>query len=1314
MRSSIRQRLTLTFIALAVGPLVLVGVVLTWQSFTTQQQQALNLQREVAQRVSTQVAAFLRGVENELLLTGQVQGLSQLDRDKQRSILSKLLAYHDVFEELTLLDGQGQELVRINRLNIISELGDRAAASELVSPQTSGQTYYSPVWFDEATGEPLMTIAAPLLDAQTGLVDAVLVSDVRVKKIWSLITNLQIGPGQDVYVVDAQDKVVAHRDPWVVLQGTTFHTLDHDGIQPGLASVNPMSAMDTREGPSIQALVARLTSPNVVLARDTVRFGEQEFHIIAEQTVAEALALAISTILVTVVLLVAVLVISGLLGFVIVRQLVWPIQAMARTAQAISAGDLAQQVEVTSQDEVGVLARAFNSMTGQMRNLIHDLEQEVAERQRAGKVLKEQEERLRVALEGTTDGIWDWNLATGQTYFSPRQYTMVGYEPGEFPPAYESWRQLFHPDDAETVEKTLWRAIEKHTPFAIEYRVKAKDGEWRWILGRGKVVEVDEEGKAVRAAGSHTDITERKQAEVQLERNLRETRVRYEISQALAGAETEDEVLDVLIQQAGLYPQAFVSIFTFDRRGSEPTAVVRRQGFFESGLMAVVPVGGSLPASHYPLYHHFSADKPFVSENVLADERVEAAEHEVFRQTGAVSLAVVPLTAGNEWMGFIGVTARHTGYFDEEKLHLYQTLAEQGAVALRAARLRETIRESRQRLSLLVQQSPLAVIEWNLDFEAVTWNPGAEKIFGYTHQKALGRHASFIIPEQARPQVDQVWQALLAQKGGTYNTNENLTKDGRSIICEWFNAPLVGADGQVIGVVSLVQDITERKRIEEALRESEARYRAVIESQVDLISRYLPDTTLTFVNDAYCQFFGKTREELIGQSYTFMVVPEFRDLVRQETENLAKDPKQLVGEYLNYRHDGKECWIQWVVQCIANENGRVVELQAVGRDITERKQAEEALRRSEDKFAKAFRTSPDAIHISRMRDGRYLEINDGFTAMSGYTPAEVIGKTSLEINIWADPQDSAWLRQALKERGEVVGLEARFRPKDGSIRTGLMSARLIEVGGESCVLSITRDITERKQAEEEIRRLNEELEQRVTERTAQLEAANRELEAFSYSVSHDLRSPLRIVDGYTRILEKDYAPLLDAEGERVCAVIHHQTQLMGELIDDLLALSRLGRTEMHMVPINMEALARSVFDELAASEAQERLDFHVDPLPPAVGDPTMIRQVWTNLLSNAVKFSANRERAVIRVSGRQEARETVYSVRDNGAGFEMEYADKLFRVFQRLHSRREFEGTGVGLAIVQQVIHRHGGRVWAEGQVEQGATFYFALRQKGD
>jgi light-regulated signal transduction histidine kinase (bacteriophytochrome) len=252
-------------------------------------------------------------------------------------------------------------------------------------------------------------------------------------------------------------------------------------------------------------------------------------------------------------------------------------------------------------------------------------------------------------------------------------------------------------------------------------------------------------------------------------------------------------------------------------------------------------------------------------------------------------------------------------------------------------------------------------------------------------------------------------------------------------------------------------------------------------------------------------------------------------------------------------------------------------------------------------------------------------------------------------------------------------------------------------------------MTERMRAESEIRELNQQLQAQANN----LAAANKELDAFSYSVSHDLRAPLRAIDGFTRILVEDYESTLDAEGQRVCAVIRHQTMRMGQLIDDLLAFSRLSRVDMRASSIDMEALANAVFRDVTTPEERERIDFQQEFLPSVVGDPTLMRQVWINLLSNAVKFSAKRKQAVIQVGGSQDAAENIYFVRDNGAGFDMRYADKLFGVFQRLHSEREFEGTGVGLAIIQRVIHRHGGRVWAEAEADKGAAFYFALPRKG-
>jgi signal transduction histidine kinase len=237
----------------------------------------------------------------------------------------------------------------------------------------------------------------------------------------------------------------------------------------------------------------------------------------------------------------------------------------------------------------------------------------------------------------------------------------------------------------------------------------------------------------------------------------------------------------------------------------------------------------------------------------------------------------------------------------------------------------------------------------------------------------------------------------------------------------------------------------------------------------------------------------------------------------------------------------------------------------------------------------------------------------------------------------------------------------------------------------------------------------EQLEARVHQRTAELEAANKELEAFSYSVSHDLRAPLRAIDGFSRKLVTTYGNRLDDEGRRLLQVVRDNAQRMGQLIDDLLGFSRMGRREMSLQPLDLDAIAKGVADELRAAEPQRGIEFAFSLLPRAMGDAAMLRQVWVNLLGNAVKFSSRRPLAHIEVGGRAEGGEAIYWVKDDGAGFDMRYADKLFGVFQRLHRQDEFAGTGVGLAIVQRILARHHGRIWAESQPDAGATFWFAL-----
>jgi light-regulated signal transduction histidine kinase (bacteriophytochrome) len=265
-------------------------------------------------------------------------------------------------------------------------------------------------------------------------------------------------------------------------------------------------------------------------------------------------------------------------------------------------------------------------------------------------------------------------------------------------------------------------------------------------------------------------------------------------------------------------------------------------------------------------------------------------------------------------------------------------------------------------------------------------------------------------------------------------------------------------------------------------------------------------------------------------------------------------------------------------------------------------------------------------------------------------------------------------------------------------------------------VTIFQDITSRKlaeqslrQSEEAIRELNQHLEKRVEERTSELLLANKELEAFAYTISHDLRAPVRAISGFTKILEEDYLPQLNAEGQRVFRVIAENTRKMDQLIDDLLSFSRLSRAEMNLSNVNMKDIIMHCFLEQTTPESRQKIGFKVSDFPLIKGDHAMLTQVWTNLISNALKFTSQCSMPLITIDGHQQNNEFVYVISDNGTGFDMHYVDKLFGVFQRLHSVKDYEGTGVGLAIVQRVIIRHGGRIWAEGEVGKGAKFSFTL-----
>ena len=666
----------------------------------------------------------------------------------------------------------------------------------------------------------------------------------------------------------------------------------------------------------------------------------------------------------------------------------------------------------------------------------------------------------------------------------------------------------------------------------------------------------------------------------------------------------------------------------------------------------------------------------------------------------------------------------------------------------------EALRLAGQKLTLHFEQTPLAVIEWDLNFRVTQWNPAARTIFGFSREEAIGQHASFIVPEKFRPHVDQVWEALLKKSGGESSSNENLRKDGALIHCEWSNTPLIDGQGNVIGVASMVMDITEAKQAQQLLSWEKAAMELIgsTESLHDVLGR-LMDGLEKQAPGALCSILLLDEDGIHLRHGAAPSLPEAyvhaidgaaigaragscgtaayakRQVI---VSDIASDPLWADYSALALGHGLRACWSTPILgsqgkllgtfatyyreprKPLPAELDLIARATHIIRIAIERKRAEESLRESEVKFRTLFENAGDAILL--MEGEQFTDCNARTLQMFGCERRDqIVGHPPYEFSPMRQP-DGRDSRECAVEKitaafsGQPQSFEWMHARADGTPFPAEVTLNTVNLGGQPMLQAIVRDISERKHAEEQIRALNADLERRVEQRTGELQAANNELEAFTYSVSHDLRAPLRSVEGFSRIVQKRFAAEVGDDGRKLLGMISSGAKQMGQLINDLLAFSRIGREPLMPEEIDMHTLARTVFDELAAGEPERKLRLQLHPLPAARGTPAMIRQVWMNLLSNATKFTTGREVAEIEI-GVQDGGERgpIYYVRDNGAGFDMRFVHKLFGVFQRLHGPEDFEGTGVGLALVQRIVQRHGGSVWAEGEVNRGATFFFTL-----
>ncbi|MCX6545492.1 MAG: PAS domain S-box protein [Acidobacteria bacterium] len=885
---------------------------------------------------------------------------------------------------------------------------------------------------------------------------------------------------------------------------------------------------------------------------------------------------------------------------------------------------------------------------------------DITERQQADEALRESAQQFRILFDQATDGMMLADAETTRITLSNRQMQrQMGYSEDEI--LQLSVRDLHTAADLPTMLtqfETLARGAVSLVPNAP---MRRKDGTVFYADIGGGVVRFRQRDCLL---GIFRDVTERKRAD----EALRASEERFRIA-----AETANDVLYEWDLKQSVQWLGHVD----EMLGYEPGEFPRT---LDGWAQSVHP--DDIERTMAEVQAHVDKRTPYVTE------------YRVRRKDGVY-----------RWWSARGAAARTP---DGEPLRMIGSITD---ITERKSAENE-LRETSEFLENLFDHANAPIIVWSPEFRITRFNHAFESLTGRRAEDVIGGPLDILFPP------DRVADAMALISGTTGGERWETVDipirrlDGAVRTVIWNSATIFGEDGTTpVATIAQGQDITERKSAENELRKRTDMLART--GQIAHLGSWEWDVAKDSViwSDELFRIFGLApggRAPSLAACSKYYNPDDLRRLEAAIAETITNGtPFEM--EIAMTRQDGEKRI------CLARGHlisalGSSPQLGGSFHDITDHKRLELAVRTSEEQFRTMANAMPQLAWIAKA-DGFIFWYNQRWYEYTNTTPEQMEGWG------WQSVHDPDVLPQVMHNwtgsiaSGKPFEMQFPLRGADGRFRTFLTRVQPIRDASGQVVqwFGTNTDVEPMKQVEEEVRTLNAELEQRVRGRTAQLEASNKDLEAFSYSVSHDLRAPLRAIDGFGRILKEDYESHLDAEGQRLLGVISSETQRMGHLIDDLLVFSRLGRQNMEALDIDMTDMAQAVFDEQAAQAPERALQLELKPLPPTQGDRAMLRVVLGNLLSNAIKFTRPRNPAVIEIGSRREDEQDVYYVKDNGVGFDMRYAHKLFGVFQRLHSSDEFEGTGVGLALAQRVVQRHGGRIWAEANVNEGAVFSFSL-----
>jgi len=885
---------------------------------------------------------------------------------------------------------------------------------------------------------------------------------------------------------------------------------------------------------------------------------------------------------------------------------------------------------------------------------------DITRQKKAEAALQQSLERLQRVLEVETVGVMFWDLKTGCMVDANDAFLkLMGYSRREVEARELTWQKLTPPEymDVSRAEVRKFLATGRVGPYEKEYF--RKDGTKLWLLFAGSSLGGDQ------CVEFCVDVSERKKMEA-----------------ALRESEEKFRTLANGISQLCWMARADGWIYWYNQRWYDYTGASPEQ-----------MEGWGWKSVHDP------ETLPKVLEQWKASIATGEPFDMVFPLRGSEGIfrpfltRIVPVRDRD---------GRVTGWFGTNT-----DISEQ-------RRAEEALRQRAEELQKVMDVVPAAIfLAHDPQCRRITGNPAASRLYEARRDDNVSASAPsgelvssrrFFHDERELSPGELPMQQAAAQGVDIKDrVLDVLLPSGRRISILGHATPLRGADGRVRGCIGAFLDITEHRQAEA----ERARLAAIVESSDDAIIGKTLDGTITAWNHAAQRLYGYSREEVLGKPISIIIPSDRMDRVAQVDETIRRGGSVEHLETVRLRKDGTTVDVSVTVSPIKSTEGRIVGASTIARDITERKRAEQALRESEERFRTLIEQASDAVFLHDI-DGRFLEVNRQACESLGYTKDEL-----LRMGVFDVEQDGD-LRAAKRgweqaEPGNGDTLQGRHKRKDGTEFPVEVRRSAYYLGGRKFHLALARDITERKRVEQQIRELNASLERRVCERTTELVAANRELEAFTYSVAHDLRAPLRGLDGFSLALLEDYGPALDGTAHDYLSRIRSAALRMGQLIEDLLNLSRISRAELHREPVNMSDLAVAVSSEMQKASPERKGHFVIARSLEVEGDPHLLRVVLENLLGNAWKFTGKAGAARIELGTLKRDGREVYFVQDNGAGFDMQYAAKLFAPFQRLHSASDFPGTGIGLATVARIVRKHGGEIWAEAEIDKGATFYFTL-----